>query len=587
MNRPLQPANPPSAAEPGGTGANSGSHPVGSAPSRDPDADLETLKRLLFTPEQERISDLQRRLDDPEIRAQESARVLAEAVRRAAAGDPELAVALRPLVEAGLQESIHRNPEAIVDTIYPILGPAIRKAVASAVRGMLESLNRVAEHSFTWHGLQWRMEAWRTGQTVAEVALKHSVIYRVEQVLLIHRESGLLLLAVGADPAARDQDLVSGMLTAIQDFVHDSFSVERDQDLDRVEVGDFQVWIERGPRAALAAVIRGSAPRRLRANLSDAVAAVHRGMRARLEKFDGDASPFEAVRPVLEDCLEQEFRDKRSGPSPAFLAVCGVLVALLAVWGFFLWRDAQRWSRLVQAVDAEPGLALLERMNGSASILRDPLARDPTTLASEAGFGEGEPDIEVRPFLSLDAPIFERRARQLLAAPDSVRLAYDNGVLTVSGEAEAAWVSGLRARAAGLPGVDRLETDGLAAGNRRALEAAIGEAGAIQISFPTGVTAIPEAQLAKLDEIAKRTRRALELAEAGGVRVEVSIVGRADEVGPRAGNVRLSELRAAELQAALQERGLPAERYPTRGELVEPGGDRTAGVEIRLQEDAP
>ena len=578
MNRPLQQTIPASPAEPEMPSASR----AGSV--RDSEEALRRLREILLASELDEIEGLRRRLDDPDIRADEAARVLAEAVRRASRGDPDLAVALRPLVEAGFQESIRQNPAAIVDTIYPILGPAIRKAVASSVRGMVESLNRVVEHSFTWRGLRWRMEAWRTGQPIAEIALKYSVVYRVEQVLLIHRETGLLLQAVGADAAARDKDLVSGMLTAIQDFVHDSFSVERDQNLDRLEVGDFQVWIERGPRAVLAAVIRGSAPRRLRAALSDAVASIHRDMRPRLEKFDGDPAPFEAVRPTLEECLEQEFREKRSGPSPVLYAAAGLLIGLIAAWGFFTWRNAQRWSRLTEAVRAEPGLMLVEREGRRASVLRDPLAPDPITLAAAAGFPAGEPELEVRPFLSVEPPLVEQRARVALGAPDSVRLSYEGGVLSVSGEAPAEWAANLSTAA--VAGVDRIETGDLRLSERARLETAARNAEALTISFPETVVTPSRAESTTLDALAEELRTVLTLAEASGLRVEVEIVGRADKIGETEENRRLSNARAESLQWALIQRGLPALGFPLRGEIVDAGRDRTAGVEIHIPEEA-
>jgi OOP family OmpA-OmpF porin len=581
MNRPPQQTMPSSSAEPERTSASLGAPPLGS------DEALLRLRKILLTSELDAIGDLRRRLDDPDVRAEEAAAILSEAVRRAAAADPKLAVALRPLVETGFQESIRQNPAPVVDTIYPILGLAIRKAVASAVRGMLESLNRVSEQSFTARGLRWRMEAWRTGQPIAEIALKHSVVYRVEQVLLIHRETGLLLQALGADPAAHDKDLVSGMLTAIQDFVHDSFSVERDQDLDRLEVGDFQVWIERGPRAVLAAVIRGSAPRRLRERLSDAVASVHRDMRIRLERFDGDPAPFEAVRPALEECLEEEFREKRKGVSPPLIVAATLLLALLGAWGYFAWRNMQRWSRFAEAVAAEPGLMLVERHGQRASLLRDPLAADPSTLAAAAGFDAGAPALEVRPFLSMDPVLVERRVLAALGPPASVRLSYEAGVVTVSGQAPAEWVARLRTVAPALPGVDRLADGGLAVERNPALDRAAAEAEALRVTFPETIVTPGWAQTPTVDALAAKLGTLLAQARAEGVPVAITVVGRADATGAPEQNQLLSEQRARELQQALAQRGLPAESFPLRGEVVAAGADRTAGVAIRLGEAAP
>ena len=88
---------------------------------------------------------------------------------------------------------------------------------------------------------------------------------RVEQVLLIHRPTGLKLEHCFAPTVAyQDPEMVSGMLTAIQDFVRDSFSAPPGETLDSLRVGDLEVWVEQGPHATIAAVIRGHAPASLR-----------------------------------------------------------------------------------------------------------------------------------------------------------------------------------------------------------------------------------------------------------------------------------------------------------------------------------
>ena len=80
------------------------------------------------------------------------------------------------------------------------MGPAIRRAIAEALRAMVDSFNQVLQHSLSARALRWRVEAWRTGRPFAEVVLSHSLVYRVEQVFLVHRDTGLLLQHVAADP---------------------------------------------------------------------------------------------------------------------------------------------------------------------------------------------------------------------------------------------------------------------------------------------------------------------------------------------------------------------------------------------------
>ncbi len=107
--------------------------------------------------------------------------------------DPQMTRALAPTVEEALTASVRRNPRPLADALFPIFGPAIRKAIAASLSSMLESLNQTIEHSLSWRALQWRITALRTGKPFAEIVLLNTLVYRVEQVFLIDRESGLLL----------------------------------------------------------------------------------------------------------------------------------------------------------------------------------------------------------------------------------------------------------------------------------------------------------------------------------------------------------------------------------------------------------
>jgi OOP family OmpA-OmpF porin len=175
--------------------------------------------------------------------------------------DGRLADALCPLVESALKRSVRDEPRFWAQTISPILGPAIRLAVASALRDMVQTINQLLENSLSMRSWRWRVEAWRTGQPFAQVVLLRTLVYRVEQVLLVDRNSGLLFASVSAPGiSTRDSDLVSAMLTAIQEFVHDSFYLEQDDSIRQIHTGEFSLWVETGPFAALAAAVRGNAP---------------------------------------------------------------------------------------------------------------------------------------------------------------------------------------------------------------------------------------------------------------------------------------------------------------------------------------
>src|SRR5271170_5935292 len=211
---------------------------------------FEELRHLIVAPEQEGIASIQDRLDNLEKRTEDVSVVVAEAIqmRREKGDDLALADALAPTIQETLRESVRRDPHDLADALFPVMGPAIRKSITETLRGMLESFNEALEHSLSWRGIQWRVEAFRTGRPFSEVVLMHSLLFRVEQVFLIHRETSLVLNHVVAPAVAtQDASLVAGMLAAIQQFVKDSFESQRSNSLDRMDVGELEVWIEEGP----------------------------------------------------------------------------------------------------------------------------------------------------------------------------------------------------------------------------------------------------------------------------------------------------------------------------------------------------
>jgi OOP family OmpA-OmpF porin len=215
------------------------------------------LRGLLVGREQQDIADLRREIRSVALTADNVGRHLPEAIALRAGQDDQLARALAPTLERAFTEAVHRNPDQIAEAIYPTLGPAIRKAIAESIGGLVQGINRGLEESLSVRGLKWRIEAWRSGVPYAQVVMKHALVYRVEQAYLIHAETGLLLAHVTApDLTAPDADVISGMLTAIRDFVGDAFRSGGGGALHQFKVGDVTVIVEAGPRALIAAVVR-------------------------------------------------------------------------------------------------------------------------------------------------------------------------------------------------------------------------------------------------------------------------------------------------------------------------------------------
>src|SRR5271154_5541698 len=289
------------------------------------------LRGLLIGPEQAQIEALRRRLDDPEERAEDLSKHLAEAIALRSKQDRKLQTTMQPLIEEALRISVARDPAMLATALFPIIGEAVRKAVAHALQGMFDSLNQMLDRGFSLESWRWRFEAWRTGKSFGEVALARSLNYRVEQVFLIHRETGLLLRHITfKDGILEDADLVSGMLTAIQDFVRDSFGTRKSDDLEVIQVGEFKLWLQHGPLALLAAVVSGQPPPELREVFARELEAIHREFGPTLQSFAGDAEAVAGAEPHLRQCLRGA---QNTSAKTSYTAVWVVAVLLLLALG--------------------------------------------------------------------------------------------------------------------------------------------------------------------------------------------------------------------------------------------------------------
>src|SRR4029450_9844231 len=92
-------------------------------------------------------------------------------------GAARIATALAKPVTQALGAAGRENRQVIVDVLFPVIGPAIRKAIAEALRNLVADVNGAIESSFSVRGMRWRVEAWRSGVPYAQIVLKHTLTY--------------------------------------------------------------------------------------------------------------------------------------------------------------------------------------------------------------------------------------------------------------------------------------------------------------------------------------------------------------------------------------------------------------------------
>jgi outer membrane protein OmpA-like peptidoglycan-associated protein len=236
--------------------------------------DLSRLKRLLLKEERQVLSDIEGtlrrhdlRIGDDEVLQHSVAVILADALREAEVRNHrQLASAIAPVVVAAIKREIRNASDEVVDAMYPIMGRLIRAYVASAIRDFVEQTNSRLEGGLSARFVRLRIKSLATGTPYRTLLIREGQVLRVASIYLIDRTSGTLLEVWNADPAAedvrRDDHLIGGMLTAINNFAADALA-EKESELRSLDLGEARVFLRGSARHLVAMKTVGKGNRKI------------------------------------------------------------------------------------------------------------------------------------------------------------------------------------------------------------------------------------------------------------------------------------------------------------------------------------
>ena len=527
-------------------------------------AELAELRELIFGGERRQFEELRRRLDTAELTREELAEKLPEAIAHRAARDRQLALALAPTVENAISESVRRNPREIATAIFPVLGPAIRKAIAEAMAGLVNTINRAIEHSLSPRGLRWRLESWRTGVPFAQIVIRHALVYRVEQVFLVHADTGLLLAHACARArgqrrrphlrhAHRHRRLRGRLVLARA----------RGRRAPPVRRGRADGAGRAGPAGAIAAVVRGEPPDTLLPQLQTRSRRSISSSRARSPT--STATRRRSRRPGRCSRTASRRWSRPTGGRRGAGAAGGFRGRLPRS----SWRSCSAGSRCGR------GCAGTGLWRGSGPSPASCSPRPSATAAAGASPGCATPSRRIprcfspargwipareqrwEPYLSLRPELVLARARRSLSPPAGVKLALSGDTLRATGSAPLDWMASARRIAAVAPGVSALDLTGVASEMPEALTQLKREIEGERVLFAVGSAALGATGRSVATRVAEKLRRLEARATALGTRATLELVGRTDPTGSDAVNQALSRDRAEAVLAALAARGVP------------------------------
>ena len=515
--------------------------------------------------------------------------VFSEALHDRESQDGSVNKVLLPLVEKSVEKSVAANSEKFVGYLYPLVGSLVRKSVSAFITELLEKTNTLIENSLTIKGLTWRFKAWQSGVTFSQYAASHTFAFRVEQVFLIHRETGLLLnsVSLGLELEA-DADMVSSMLTAINDFVSDSFSTNTgkiEQNLDVVRTEDFTLLLKKGPKASVVAAITGNMPQGVANQLQKTLEEIHKLYDKELDNFNGDSIPFNNSEQQLRDCLMTVLKPESSRNKRPWMAWTVVLLLLIG-FSFLLvkrWQSHELMDQ-VSLIDKASGILLTQIDTLGLEKIQFEVLRDPAALSIPEWLEQHSIDSNLviykeRAYLSLDPSLIKHKTELVVARFPTVAVDWVDNLPEFSGkltnlnklllQGELAKLIGLNFQATLLDGLIIEGTENKAANDpeliRAILDLNIAKIDRVSIAFEPGQSDVSDQALEKLIEIKQQFTNLIEVAEQQELSIGLIIMGASDTVGTTSFNKILSQKRADNVKLKLQELGIAASRLNAIG----------------------
>lgn len=228
----------------------------------------------------------------------------------------DLVDAVGPVMGEAIEVQLKESRHSLIEALYPIIGELAQRYIGEAFRELQRNIDARLK-SVGPERFARRAKARLQGVSVVELEMRDALPFNVREIFLIERGSGLLMARAGSE-AAVDSDLISGMLTAVRSFMHDSFGHSEALDpMDEVQFGEQRILIQDGRLCYLAIVINGVEPSGFRAELRRFLTRLQAEHHKAIQDFDGDMAAMREVTPAVERlALDLTGMEQVDGPKP-------------------------------------------------------------------------------------------------------------------------------------------------------------------------------------------------------------------------------------------------------------------------------
>jgi hypothetical protein len=170
--------------------------------------------------------------------------------------------------------------------------------------------------STIWEKIFWPWSGIGVAAALASLAIALWWLYKpmppsITDIFFIYKDGRLISHRSASSTMRRDldEDLVSSMLTVVQQFVSDSLSENDTENVKKLEFGEKEILIERGMKTYLAAIYTGDMSKKLNARIKELVQRIEVDYPS-LAEWNGSSKNLEPIGGML-DKLIGEWQSSR------------------------------------------------------------------------------------------------------------------------------------------------------------------------------------------------------------------------------------------------------------------------------------
>jgi len=260
------------------------------------DDSLELLRSLLFDEYRQQIERMTTEV--------EQLQTLLDALKMQIQDEDALIDTITPVIAGAIRTNISESREEMIDALYPIMGKLVQRSVAEAMRDLAQRIDQQMRRALDVKSFWRRLNARLRGISDADMFMRDALPLAVDEIFLIHRETGLLLLHLSQDGSPEeDSDIISGMLTAINEFTQDAFGRTDEESLNEIQYGGRSILLEAAHFVYIAVVIDGFESSDFRSNMREVMIAIEHRHASLLRHYNGDATALQESQALLATLL--------------------------------------------------------------------------------------------------------------------------------------------------------------------------------------------------------------------------------------------------------------------------------------------